>query len=77
MRINPILPWSYSHVWTFLRSLSLPYPSLYDLGYTSLGSPANTKPNPALAYTDQRTGETRFRPAYMLEDHSLERKGRE
>ena len=30
MRVNPILTWDYSHVWRFIRALSLPYPSLYD-----------------------------------------------
>lgn len=76
MRINPILSWSYSCVWSFIRQLQLSYPLLYDQGYTSLGSPSNTSPNPALAYTDSRTGKEAFRPAYLLEDDSLERKGR-
>jgi len=75
MRVNPILSWSYSNIWTFLRSLSLPYPNLYDNGYTSLGSPTNTVPNPALAYTTEK-GEKRFKPAYELEKQELERQGR-
>jgi len=75
MRVNPILAWSYENIWAFIRGLSLSYPSLYDQGYTSLGNPDNTIPNPALCYQTEQ-GEEKFKPAYMLEDASLERKGR-
>jgi FAD synthetase len=32
MRINPIIEWSFSDVWAFLKGLDVPYCSLYDQG---------------------------------------------
>lgn len=75
MRVNPVLNWDYSHIWTFIRGLSLLYPSLYDQGYTSLGSVANTAKNPALRYLDEE-GKEHFKPAYELKDGGREREGR-
>eukprot|EP00877_Chromochloris_zofingiensis_P003920 jgi/Chrzof1/13529/Cz08g00340.t1 len=71
MRINPILDWTYHDVWTFLRATNVPYCSLYDAGYTSLGGTHNTLPNSALKKEDGS-----FAPAYMLADGRLERVGR-
>ena len=72
MRVNPILDWTYGDVWAFLRTFHIPYCSLYDDGYTSLGSVPTTTRNPALARGD---GDAHA-PAYLLEDWSLERAGR-
>lgn len=74
-RVSPLIKWNYHQVWKFLRDLWLPYCTLYDHGYTSLGDKHNTERNPALEFTDT-FGRTRHKPAYLLEDGNLERNGR-
>jgi FAD synthetase len=83
MRVNPVLNWSYGHIWHFLRLFHLPYCSLYDAGYTSLGTTKDTLPCPALAVITRATDEDpttlslpKFWPAYMLRDWDQERAGR-
>lgn len=71
MRVNPILHWTYGEVWAFLRSYGLPFCSLYNYGYTSLGKVSTTRPNPALRMLDGS-----YRPAWELVDPTLERAGR-
>lgn len=71
MRVNPILDWTYHDVWEFLVCAGLPYCELYDRGYTSLGSVANTVPNAALLREDGN-----YAPAHQLPDARLERAGR-
>nr|CDS20212.1 fad synthase [Echinococcus granulosus] len=75
IRVHPILQWDYADVWKFIRSLSLPYCSLYDVGYTSLGGMEDTHPNPELRSVDS-TGRVTYQPAYTLKNFSLERSGR-
>jgi FAD synthetase len=74
-RIFPILDWHYSQVWQFLRALKLPYCSLYDQGYTSLGEIDNTIKNPHLR-VEGDDGQVTYLPAYMLDDEDLERESR-
>ncbi|KAL2509299.1 phosphoadenosine phosphosulfate (PAPS) reductase family protein [Forsythia ovata] len=76
MRVNPILDWSYSDVWAFLLTCKVQYCSLYDQGYTSIGSINDTVPNSLLSVSNSSNGKEKFRPAYMLPDGRLERAGR-
>jgi len=79
MRVNSILEWEYRDVWAFLLCLQIPYCTLYDLGYTSLGCVHNTQPNPALQVISSdahKQHNTQFMPAYMLRDGSKERDSR-
>ncbi|EJK51691.1 hypothetical protein THAOC_29118 [Thalassiosira oceanica] len=73
LRVNPILNWTYGHVWHFLRLFDLPYCSLYDDGYTSLGTVKDTLPCPALKKSENSD---EYWPAYMLRDWDQERAGR-
>jgi Phosphoadenosine phosphosulfate reductase family len=61
MRINPILNWMYSDVWAYLLHIKAPYCSLYDQGYTSLGSIKDTVRNNALLLPDGT-----YTPAHQL-----------
>ncbi|KAM7264771.1 hypothetical protein ACFE04_002454 [Oxalis oulophora] len=72
MRVNPILDWSYRDVWAFLLTSKAKYCSLYDQGYTSIGSVHDTVPNALLGTSSKE----KFKPAYLLSDGRLERAGR-
>ena len=78
MRVNPVLSWTYGHVWHFLRLFRLPYCSLYDDGYTSLGTIHDTDRSPALAVSSRQDDDSssKYFPAYMLRDWDQERAGR-
>lgn len=54
------------------RHFNLTYCSLYDQGYTSLGTCRDTIPNPVLRKADG----SGYHPAYLLSDWTLERAGR-
>ncbi|XP_026670447.1 FAD synthase isoform X1 [Ceratina calcarata] len=73
IRVNPILHWTYDHIWKFLLQHNVPYCSLYDEGYTSLGTKSTTIPNPRLR--DPKDSSS-YLPAYTLTDESAERQGR-
>ncbi|OMJ17982.1 putative FAD synthase [Smittium culicis] len=69
-RISPILKWSYTDIWQFIRRSNVIYCKLYDLGYTSLGDTKSTKLNPALFDNGN------YKPAWELLDPTCERNGR-
>lgn len=66
-------------MWHFLRTFNLPYCSLYEQGYTSLGKRSLTQPNPALRRKqlqlpgDSPAGEAVYWPAYMVNHMSHHR----
>lgn len=74
MRVNPILDWHYQDIWAFIRHLDIPFCTLYNRGFTSLGGTRNTRPNPALALAGDPKA---FRPAYELVRDDEERLGRD
>ncbi|KAI1726777.1 putative molybdopterin binding domain-containing protein [Ditylenchus destructor] len=74
LRVCPVLDWSYSEIWAAIRGLCIPYCSLYDEGYTSLGEKSKTHPNPALKISGK---ENKYRAAYYLQDEHLERCSRD
>ena len=37
MFLNPIVDWSEDEVWEYIHKYNLPYPCLYDEGYTRIG----------------------------------------
>ena len=47
-RVNPIINWTYTNIWDFIKTYKIPYCCLYDQGYTYLGNQQNTVKNPAL-----------------------------
>ncbi|XP_037299053.1 FAD synthase isoform X2 [Manduca sexta] len=75
IRVSPLLDWSYHQIWNYILQRNVPYCSLYDRGYTSIGSVMNTWPNPSLAYTDE-CGYKSYLPAWQLKDPAEERAGR-
>eukprot|EP00033_Pygsuia_biforma_P001176 GCRY01001337.1.p1 GENE.GCRY01001337.1~~GCRY01001337.1.p1 ORF type:complete len:252 (+),score=19.73 GCRY01001337.1:275-1030(+) len=71
-RLFSILHWSYSDVWSFILTIGLPYCSLYDEGYTSLGGMESTIKNPHLFSEEAQT----HSPAHSLENDRYERASR-
>mmetsp|Transcript_987 Transcript_987/g.1542 ORF Transcript_987/g.1542 Transcript_987/m.1542 type:complete len:247 (-) Transcript_987:82-822(-) len=72
IRIHPVLYLSYSEIWRLLRFFDIPYCSLYDDGYTSIGDRSNSIKNPSLFDSSSSS----YLPAYMLSNEDDERLSR-
>jgi len=72
---NPLFSWSYKQVWSFILDNNVPYCSLYNNGYSSLGTKKDTLPNLKLMIK-RENGNLDYLPAYKLDDESSERLNR-
>lgn len=72
MRVNPILNWTYSQVWDFIREMEIPYCDLYNQGYSSLGTRIDTVKNSSLLRQDKE-GKPYYLPAWNLKSSHEER----
>jgi phosphoadenosine phosphosulfate reductase len=56
-KINPLALWRWNEVWSYLRIHEIPYPPLYDHGYTSIGcEPCTTLPSDSANVRSGRWG---------------------
>jgi FAD synthetase len=51
-RISPLLEWTNKDVWNYILGNKIEYCSLYDKGFSSIGTKKNTIPNPLLTKKD-------------------------
>ncbi|EPY24065.1 FAD synthetase [Strigomonas culicis] len=71
LRVCPVFDWTFKSIWKYINQHHIPFCSLYEQGYTSIGSPSNTSPNCLLKREDGS-----YSPAWYLEEMSSERSGR-
>ncbi|EAY14223.1 hypothetical protein TVAG_486660 [Trichomonas vaginalis G3] len=71
-RVMPILEWTYSDIWDYIDRFNVPYCTLYNFGYTSIGPKSLTIPNPKLYDPEKNV----YLHARYLTDPSYERLGR-
>lgn len=63
VRVHPLLHWTEEEIWSYIHENNIPYVSLYDLGYRSLGEKEFTKP--AKSGGDERSGRAKDREVIM------------
>ncbi|MCX7910976.1 MAG: phosphoadenylyl-sulfate reductase, partial [Endomicrobia bacterium] len=44
IKINPLVDWTESEIWKYIKENDVPYNTLYDRGYTSIGCAPCTRP---------------------------------
>ncbi|KAL7673503.1 hypothetical protein ACOME3_008358 [Neoechinorhynchus agilis] len=72
IRICPIIEWTFDDVWRFIRNTKIAYCSLYDSGFTSIGTTTNTRPHSRLRHPNGY-----YLPAHALSGREFdEREGR-
>lgn len=71
-RVMPLLDWEYKDIWAYIDTLNIPVCDLYKHGFTSIGSPSKTSPNPHLYDSLTKT----YKHARELSNDDLERVGR-
>jgi len=71
IQINPMLDWTEMDVWAFTLEQGLPYCSLYDLGYRSLGCVPCTRPVKLIQGSDERSGRDEDKESQMETLRSL------
>lgn len=61
VRLQPLLHWKLTHIWSFLLYSGEPICGLYNVGFTSIGSIRDTLPNPHLKINDGKPLNLNFR----------------
>ncbi|MCL5947262.1 MAG: phosphoadenylyl-sulfate reductase [Chloroflexi bacterium] len=54
LKVNPLADWTEEEVWDYIRKHAVPYNTLYDQGYTSIGCTPCTRPT--ITGEDKRAG---------------------
>lgn len=68
LKLSPLADWDRDKVWSYIHSNNVPYSSLYDQGYTSIGCMICS--TPTLPWEDKRAG--RWRWFNYLSDNNKE-----
>ena len=56
LRIHPLINWSREQVWEYIRNRNVPYNTLYDQGYSSIGCSPESCTQPTFGADNERAG---------------------